>query len=128
MISTTYIFLQIPDEYEGNKVSIAITVAEIDNQTLEEGQLLETTKGLHVFIPSSLGRVAIGDHISLRGISYLSSLGYIEVTELYLHDYPINGISRSLFHSIPSILTFIFFFFAIFRFAPSRTRLVPQRD
>ncbi|MBD3159512.1 MAG: hypothetical protein GF309_12030 [Candidatus Lokiarchaeota archaeon] len=115
-----------PGDYEDRKISISVTIADVDDQTNPEGQLLETTKGLHVFLSSSLGEVAVGDHISLRGISRLSSVGYIEVTELYIHDYPIDGVSRSLLHSIPGIIMFVALFFAIFTFDRDRFAFVSR--
>jgi hypothetical protein len=122
------VLLASPAAYERCKVSIGVTIVDVDEQSNLQGQLLETTQSFNLFLPKSLGSVTVGDHVSLRGVSYVSSRGYIEITEFYIHDYPIDGVSRSLLHSIPGILVFVAIFFAVFRFDLGKLRFVSRRD
>jgi len=117
-----------PADYEGEKISIGVQIEEVLNTSQENGTFAATEEGLVIKIPPSVDSPSVGNHLEIRGISYLSSHGYIEATQVYVRDYPFPYVSRSILHSIPGILAFVAIFFTIFRFDMEQFRLVSRRD
>jgi hypothetical protein len=117
-----------PHDYEGEKISIGVQIDEVLHTSQENGTFATTEDGLVIKIPSSVGSPSFGSHLEIRGISYLSSRGYVEATQVYVRDYPFPYVSRSLLHSIPGILAFVALFFAVFRFDVERFRFISRRD
>ncbi|MGV9169884.1 MAG: hypothetical protein ACOC38_08110 [Promethearchaeia archaeon] len=117
-----------PADYEGEKISIGIQIEEVLNTSQENGTIAATVEGPTIKIPSYLGSPSVGDHLEIRGISYLSSRGYVEATQIYVRDYPLPYVSRSLLHSILGIIVFVAIFFAVFRFDVDQLRFVSRRD
>ncbi|MFO7835844.1 MAG: hypothetical protein R6V83_04250 [Candidatus Thorarchaeota archaeon] len=117
-----------PQDYEGEKISLGVQIEEVLYTGQENGTFATTEDGLVIKIPPSVDTLSVGSHLEIRGISYLSSRGYVEATQVYVRDYPFPGVSRSLLHSIPGILAFIALFFAVFRFDVDQFRFVSRRD
>jgi hypothetical protein len=105
-------------DYEGERISINVWVEEVLYTGQENDTFATTEEDLVIKIPPSADSSSVDSILEIRGISYLSSHGYIQATQVYVRDYPFPYVSRSLLHSIPGIFAFVAIFFTVFRFDP----------
>ena len=98
---------QNPAPYEGENISSQVRIIS----DLENGTYIITEKGNNVtlIVPVSLGPLATGDLVYIRGISWIQTNNSIAVHEFHILDN-----NSSLIRSVPGIVIFVILFFSVF--------------
>ena len=112
-----------PTEFEGQFVSSEVIITEVNYTAQDSEYFAKTQEGLILLVPSLFGSILIGDKVDFRGISYILSVGYLEVIEIHVVDQ-----IGPIFRSVPGILAFVILFFIIFKIDIRGLAFVPRRE
>jgi hypothetical protein len=111
--------LSSPDKFEATKISSTATIKEITSLN-SSYDLLTTEKNLLLEIETSLN-VRKYDDITYRGVAFLTSKGFIEVTEIHIHN------ALVYYYSAPGIILFLVIFFYFFSFDFKKKSIIPRK-
>ncbi|MHA1911563.1 MAG: hypothetical protein ACTSYA_07690 [Candidatus Kariarchaeaceae archaeon] len=109
-----------PDKYEDTKVSSTAVIKEVVSVNASY-DMLTTLNDLLLEAKTSLN-IEKYDDIAFRGIAFLTSKGFIEVTEIHKFN------ASVYYYSAPGIVLFLVIFFYFFTFDFKKLSFSPRRN